>query len=136
MRRLAHIAVLFACCVLAPNALHAGWTPEEWEDGSTLRFSTIGEDGGTRWSTVWYVVLYGDVYVRLGTAAAQRIETNAKNPYIGVEIGSQHFRDVRADPAPGMAGTVADAMADKYTLDLLFRHMPHPLTARLRAASR
>jgi hypothetical protein len=111
------------------------WRPEEWEDGSTLSFQTVGSDYSEQWSTAWYVVLHGDVYVRLGASAADLIEDNIKRPYVKVRIGGQTFADVRADPANDMARTVDEAMADKYPMDFLFRFLPHPMVVRLRAAS-
>ncbi len=117
------------------DAAGAAWTPEEWTDRSTLRFETIGADLSSHWTTVWFVVLHGDVYARLGTDAAARIGSNTKSPYVRVDIAGQRFEDVRADPANDMAGGVNAAMAAKYPTDFLFRYMPHPLVIRLRAAS-
>ncbi len=111
------------------------WTPEEWEDGSTLQIQTIDDAQEEHWSTLWYVVYAGDVYVRLGTAAAELVEQNIKSPYVKVRIAGQIFSDVRADPANDMTETVNEEMSYKYPLDVLFRYMPHPLTVRLRAAS-
>lgn len=132
--------VAWACALLwmlatACAASAAEWRPEEWQDGTTLSFQTIGSDYGERWSTSWYVVLHGDVYVRLGASAADLIEDNIKRPYVRVRIGGQTFDDVRADPANDMARTVDEAMADKYPMDFLFRFLPHPMVVRLRAAS-
>ena len=132
---LLQFAVSFSILLAWPLAAQT-WTPEEWESGSTLRFATVGPDRQEQWSTAWYVVLYGDVYLRLGTAAAHRMEANLKAPYVQVKIGNQYFADVRADSAEGMTRTVNEAMAEKYTLDILFRYLPHPMTVRLRQASR
>ncbi len=132
------VAVLCSLLLLGTTAVVASspqWTPEEWEDGSTLQFETVDAAHEEHWSTVWYVVLSGDVYVRLGTEAAARIRENIKSPYVRVKIGGLTFSDVRADPANDMVGTVSDEMAYKYPLDILFRYLPHPLTVRLRAAS-
>jgi hypothetical protein len=128
---------ILLCALLVGSAAggHAAWTPEDWEDGSTLRFETVDPDHERRWSTVWYVVLYGDVYARLGADAAERIERNVKSPYVRIEIGGERFDDVRADPANDMARSVDAAMADKYPTDFLFRFLPHPMVVRLRAAS-
>ncbi len=130
------IVSIVALIALAMPAL-AGpeWTPEEWTEGSTLRFQTTDVDRNEHWSTVWYVVIQGDIYARLGTAAAELVENNVKRPYVRVKIAGKEFQDVRADPAPGMAEWVADEMADKYPTDFLFRFLPHPMTVRLRAAS-
>jgi hypothetical protein len=79
---------------------------------------------------VWVVVIDDQVYVRLGSRAAGRIE---KNPtaYVGVRILGQQFERVRAVAAPDYAERVAKAMAAKYWSDLIIRHFSHPLTLRL-----
>ena len=126
---------LLATTLVPLAALAAEWRPEEWEDGTTLAMQTVAPDYSEHWSTVWYVVLHGDIYVRLGAEAADQVEQNIKRPYIRVRIAGQTFDDVRADPANDMANTVDEAMADKYPMDFLFRFLPHPMVVRLRAAS-
>lgn len=126
-------AMSFAVALALPAA--AAWTPQEWAKGTTLRFETMDSKHQRHWSTVWYVVLHGDVYARLGPSAAALIDSNIRKPYVRVEIGGQRFEDVRADQANDMARSVDAAMADKYPADFLFRFLPHPLTIRLRAAS-
>ncbi len=123
--------------LLLTNAAHAGpeWKPQDWEEIPTLQFQTINPDQEEHWSTVWFVFLDGDIYLRLGTTAADYVDSNIKRPYVKVRIRGMVFRDVRADPANSMAVRVADAMAEKYPTDFLIRYMPHPLTVRLRAAS-
>ncbi len=138
-RAMSRLAMVLCSSLLfgATSAIADGprWTPEEWEDGSTLQIQTVDAAHEEHWSTVWYVVLSGDVYVRLGTEAAEQIEQNIKSPYVKVRINGLTFKDVRADPANDMVGTVSEEMAYKYPLDVLFRYLPHPLTVRLRAAS-
>jgi hypothetical protein len=111
------------------------WQPEKWEDGNTLQIQTVDADRVEHWSTLWYVVIGGDIYVRLDAGAAELLEQNIKSPYVRVRIAGQTFSDVRADPANDMVNTVNEEMAYKYPLDILFRYIPHPMTVRLRAAS-
>lgn len=135
MRRWTIVLSAVAIAVAAALPAGAAWTPQDWENGSTLRFETVDAGHQRHWSTVWYVVLYGDVYARLNGANAKRIEENIRGPFIRVEIGGQRFEDVRADPANDMARSVDEAMAAKYPTDFLFRFVPHPMVIRLRAAS-
>jgi len=109
----------------------AGWTPTEWKDTSSLQFWTIDADRNEHWSTVWLVVIRGEVYLRLGASAADRLRSNTEFPYVKVRIRGQEFSPVRADIMPGMAAAVNDAMAEKYWSDLLIRYLPHPMTVRL-----
>jgi hypothetical protein len=48
-----------------------------------------------------------------------------------VEVGGHRFEKVRATETPEYVKQVADAMADKYTSDIIIRWFPHPLTMRL-----
>ncbi len=134
-----NFAIALCFSLLAATATLAGehsqWEPKEWKDGSTLKFQTVDANHEEHWSTVWYVVVDNDVYARLGAAATDRIQENINSPYVKVRIGRFAFNDVRADPADDMAVTIADELADKYVLDVLFRYIPHPLTVRFRAAS-
>ena len=112
-------------------AAAASWTPADWQDVSTLQFWTIDADQNEHWSTVWLVVIRGEVYIRLGAAASDLLRRSTQWPYVKVRIRGQEFPTVRADEVPNMAATVADAMAEKYWSDLLVRYMPHPMTVRL-----
>src|SRR2546425_11953142 len=98
---------------------------------STLEVLTVDQAGYEHWSTFWWVVIDGKIYLRLGTRGAARIQENRTKPFVSVKIGGQRFDDVRVVPASEEAGAVADAMAKKYPLDLLIRWLPHPLTVRL-----
>jgi hypothetical protein len=127
----------FLVCLVASITFAAPltWQPEKWEDGSTLQIQTVDADRVEHWTTQWYVVIGGDIYVRLDAGAADLLEQNIKSPYVRVKIAGLTFSDVRADPADDMVNTVNEEMAYKYPLDILFRYMPHPMTVRLRAAS-
>lgn len=112
-------------------AAEAEWSPQAYRDVDTLEFLTVGPEEGEHWSTVWLVVLDGQVYIRLGSRAAERIEKNTTAPIVKIRIAGEQFDRVRAESVPDMAERVAAAMADKYTTDFLVRLFDHPLTMRL-----
>jgi hypothetical protein len=127
MRR---FAVAIAALTLTTAAVAAEWNPQAFSSEDTLEFLTV-EDGQEHWSTVWLVVLDGQLYVRLGSRAAGRMERNATKPYVQVRVAGQTFDKVKAESVPDMAGPVATAMGEKYWSDLFVRHFNHPLTMRL-----
>ena len=92
MRRL--VLVLIALTLTAA-AVNADWKPQAFSSEDTLEFLTV-EDGAEHWSTVWLVVIDGQVYIRLGSRAAGRIEANATKPYVKVRIAGQTFDKVKA----------------------------------------
>ena len=106
-----------------------GW--ESFSDESTLEVLTVDQAGKEHWSKFWLVVIDRQLYLRLGTRGAARIEGNTKKPFVSVKIAGQRFDQVRVVPAPEKAETVAAAMAKKYWSDLIIRWFPHPLTVRL-----
>ena len=127
MRRLVTaIAALSLTTVLAA----AGWDPQAFSKQDTLEFLTV-EDGAEHWSTVWLVVIDNQLYVRLGSRAAARIERNATKPIIKVRIAGETFDKVKGEPVPDMADAVNKAMGEKYTSDIFVRYFDHPLTMRL-----
>ena len=126
------LAVLLLAAVVASAVAQPQWDPEAFASENTLQFLTTGAEEGAHWSTVWLVVLDGDVYIRLGTRAADRFQSNVTTPYVKVRIAGEDFPSVRAEPVPGAEDRVAQAMADKYWSDILVRWMEHPLTLRLR----
>jgi hypothetical protein len=125
------------CSLMLAIALHgvrpagAAWNPEVYRDLGTLEIQTVGVEEGEHWSTLWLVVVDGQVYLRLGSRAADRVAENTTAPIVKVRVGGELFERVRAEPAPDMVERVADAMAEKYTSDLLVRFFPHPMTIRL-----
>ena len=127
MRRL--VLVLIALTLTAAAA-NADWAPQTFSSENTLEFLTV-EDGAEHWSTVWLVVIDGQVYIRLGSRAAGRIEANATKPYVKVRIAGQTFDKVKAAAVPDMADAVAKAMGEKYWSDVFVHHFSHPLTMRL-----
>ena len=122
------VAALLALLV-APAA--ADWKPGTFAAANTIELRTTAPGEGDHWFPVWVVVFDDQVYVRLGTRAAGRIERNTTKPYVGVRVAGQQFDRVRAVPAPESVERVAHAMADKYWSDMIIRHFDHPLTMRL-----
>ena len=112
-------------------AAEGQWNPERFTNEQTLELLTVGPEEGDHWSTVWLVVIDGQVYVRLGDRAAGRVEASTRKPLVDVRIAGETFHNVRVDPAPEMADRVAAAMGEKYWSDIFVRYMSHPLTARL-----
>ena len=127
MRRL---ALVIAALTLTVAVVRAEWNPQAFSSENTLEFLTV-EDGVEHWSTVWLVVIDGQVYVRLGSRAAGRIEGNAAKPYVKIRIAGQTFDKVKAEAAPDMTQAVAKAMGEKYWSDVIVHHFSHPLTMRL-----
>jgi hypothetical protein len=124
-------AMAVALGVVSALARGAQWDPATFAKEDTLKLRTIGPKEGEHWFPVWLVVIDGQVYVRLGTRAAGRVEANTTAPYLGVEVAGQRFDHVRGVPAPEYAERVAQAMADKYTSDIFVRLFSHPLILRL-----
>ena len=126
-------ACLIALLTLVTPAL-AAWDPAAISTENTLEFMTVGPSEGEHWSTVWLVVIDGQVYIRLGSRAADRMEQNTTKPYVKLRVAGQQFDKVKAEPVPDMAGPVAQAIGEKYWSDFLVRHFNHPLTMRLTPA--
>lgn len=108
-----------------------GWDPAAWQDEDTIELRTQAPGEEPHWFKVWLVVLDGQVYVRLGTRAAERVESNETKPVLAVRIAGRQFDRVIGEPAPERADEVAAAMADKYWTDVVVRYFAHPLTLRL-----
>jgi hypothetical protein len=129
-------SLALAALALAGTALAQhdgpGWTPNEWKDVSTLKLCTTSPGESEHCFPVWLVVLDDEVYVRLGSRAAERMQKNVTAPHLPVEINDHRFENVRATAAPDYVDRVAKAMADKYTSDIFVRLFSHPLTMRLR----
>lgn len=131
------IASIVSLALLAASfAGGEAWSPDAFRDERTLDFLTIGRGEGAHWSRVWLVVIDEQLYVRLGSQAAGRIEDNTAAPYVQVKIAGRKLDRVRVEPAPEMAVKVAEAMAKKYWSDAFAHYFPHPLTARLRPEPR
>lgn len=126
-----HVVIALAAALLSASAASAAWDPAAFGKESTLEFLTVGPSEGEHWSTVWLVVIDDQVYVRLGSRAADRMEKNTTNPIVKVRIAGQQFDRVKAESVPDMAAPVAKAMGEKYTSDLVVHLFNHPLTMRL-----
>ena len=126
-------AALFAVVVAGvfQRASAAPWEPAAYAKQETLKLRTMCPGEGEYWFPVWLVVVADQVYVRLGSKAADRIESNASKPILGVEVGGERFDKVRGIAAPEAAEAVGSAMAEKYTSDLVIRWFSHPLILRL-----
>jgi len=123
---------LTATLLVASSAgVAAQWDPAAFAKEDTLQLRTTRADEGEHWFKVWLVVIDGQVYVRLGSRAAERVESNTTAPVLGVEVAGQRFDRVRGVPAPEYADRVAKAMAEKYTSDIFVHLFSHPLTLRL-----
>ena len=117
--------------LLPPTASATDWTPRAWADASTLELCTTAAGEQAHWFPVWLAVIDDQLYVRLGSRAAGRIEGNTTKPIVGVRIAGHQFDRVRGEPAPAVAGRVATALGDKYWSDVFVRWVDHPLTLRL-----
>jgi hypothetical protein len=124
------IACLAVLVTAAAPAL-AAWDPPAFSKEETLEVLTLGPEEGEHWSTVWLVVIDDQVYIRLGSRAAERMNQNTTKPDVKVRIAGQQFDGVKAEPVPDMTAPVATAMGEKYWTDVLIRHFDHPLTIRL-----
>src|SRR5208337_4823467 len=129
--RTSMIVAIAAVALVAAADVPAGWSPELFNSASTLQFYTVNSSGQRHWSTVWVVVIDGQPYLRLGSAATSRINGNVDSPYVKIRVGGNEFDRVIAQSAPEMKDKVWAAMADKYWLDIIVRYMDHPLTIRL-----
>jgi hypothetical protein len=127
---LAAIATLVGV-VVASGAAAATWRPDAWAAEDTVELKTQARGEEPHWFPVWVVVVDGQVYVRLGSRAAERVESNVTKPLLGLRVAGEEFSEVRGVPAPEAAETVNTAMAEKYWSDLGVRLFPHPLTLRL-----
>ncbi len=125
------IATLAMAVVVAAAEVPPGWTPQLFQNESTLQFYTTNSAGEGHWSRVWVVVIDGQPYIRLGSQAASRINGNTDAPYVKIRIGGQEFDHVTAQSAPEMTDKVAAAMHDKYWADILVQYEHHELTMRL-----
>ena len=135
MTRFVAAAVLTASLLVLAAAAAVEWDPQAIGKQETLEFLTVGPEEGEHWSTVWLVVIDGQVYIRLGSRAAGRMEKNTTAPFVKVRIAGQEYDHVKAEAAPNMVEPVAKAMGEKYTSDFLVKYFNHPLTMRLTPAS-
>jgi hypothetical protein len=134
MKKLFRLVVVALAGAVALGAARPGWAewdPVRFAAEDTLELLTVSATEGEHWFPVWLVVVDGQLFVRLGTRAANRVEGNTRAPILSVRVAGEEFAAVHGEPAPDMAERVAQAMAEKYTTDILIRHFAHPLTLRL-----
>jgi hypothetical protein len=125
-------AIAAVLCILGGEAAHAAaWQPQAWSAEDTVELRTQARGEEPHWFPVWLVVIDGQVYVRLGSRATERVESNTTKPILAVRVAGEEFPAVRGVPAPEMAEKVNAAMADKYWSDIGIRLFSHPLTLRL-----
>ncbi|HXQ23430.1 MAG TPA: hypothetical protein VN812_17265, partial [Candidatus Acidoferrales bacterium] len=83
MLALTAVVMLGRMCV--SSAAAAEWNPAAFAKEDTLKLRTNCPGEGEYWFPVWLVVIDGQVYVRLGGRATQRIGCNTTAPFVGVE---------------------------------------------------
>lgn len=124
------VALTLTATTLSPAAA-ADWTPDQWKYEDTLQFLTDCPDEGPHWSYVWLVVLDGELWVRLGSKAAGRVDCNKAGRTTSVKIAEREFPSIEMVESPEMAERVAEAMAEKYWSDFAVAWMDHPYTMKL-----
>lgn len=131
MTRLLHVFLgVLLCCSFAGLA-RAEWNPQAYIGEEILEFLTINEDGDEHWSKVWLVVDEGEVYIRLGNRAGDRVNENAAKPYVAIRVAGEQFDKVLLEDAPEKVETVATLMGEKYWSDVFIKYFAHPYTFRL-----
>lgn len=123
------VGALLAGSLLAKG--NGQWSPQAWTGESTVELCTTDPGEPAHCFPVWFVVLDGQMYVRLGGRASGRFERSTTRPFLGVRIAGERFEHVRGTPVPEDAARVAEAMGTKYWSDVLVRYVSHPLTLRL-----
>jgi hypothetical protein len=123
------------CCLTSSAAVAADWAPELFREAETIDLRTIGSDEGEYWFPIWVVVIDDQVFVRLGSRAAERVRANQAGTQVALRVGEVQFNEVQAEQASDYEARVADAMAAKYWTDIFVRYFPHPMTLRLSVAS-
>jgi hypothetical protein len=126
------VAASAAALVFAlPVASIAEWAPEAFAEEDVLEFFSVNEAGEEHWATVWFVVIDGDAYVRLGGRAERRMTENVNAPIVKVRIADEVFDDITAEEAPDMVSEVVELMREKYWSAMFMGWMPERYTARL-----
>jgi hypothetical protein len=92
--------------------LHADpqWDVAALGDQSTIEFLTVGPEKGEHWSKVWFVVIDGALYVRLGPRAAGRVDRTTTAPRLQVRVPGEEASDaLREGAREGRSGSRGDA---------------------------
>ncbi len=124
------LALTLTATAFSP-AVAADWSPDQWKYEDTLQFLSDCPGEGPHWSYVWLVVLDGDLWVRLGSKAAGRVDCNQRGRTTSIKIADKEFPAVEMIEAPEMAERVAAAMAEKYWSDFTVAWLDHPYTMKL-----
>src|SRR5438309_12006326 len=75
----------------AEPAAAPAWDPNAWLDESTIELRTTAPGEDPHWFKVWLAVIDGQLYVRLGSRAAGRFESNQTRPVLAVRIAGEEF---------------------------------------------
>ncbi len=118
-------------CTITSGRAEDAWTPADWVEEETIELGTTEPGEDLYEFPVWLVVIDGDVYVRLGSSATEKVEESTTKPYMTVKIAEKEFSKIEGIPEPDKAEQVAQLMGDKYWSDIFIRFAPHPLTLRL-----
>ena len=81
-------------------ALAADWNPAAFAEEDTLEFFTVNAEGEEHWATVWFVLIDGEPYIRLGARAQERITENINRPIVRIRVGGQTYEDIRVEEVP------------------------------------
>src|SRR5262245_42070807 len=66
-------------------------------DASIREVLTVDQNAQEHWSKVWLVVMNGQLYLRLGTRGAARVEGNTNKPF-SIKIAEHRSDNVRVIP--------------------------------------
>ncbi len=125
---------VFIAFGFATSVLGADWDANAFKEAETIDLRTIGAEEGEYWFPVWVVVIDDQVFVRLGSRAAERIRANQTGAEIAIRVNDRLFDKVQTQDAADYVDRVADAMAEKYWSDIFVRYFSHPMTLRLSAS--
>ena len=129
--RTARLSTVSLLLGLIAYPVAAQWNPASFAGEDTLEFFTVNDAGEEHWATVWFVLIDGDAYVRLGARAERRIDENVHKPVVKVRIAGRVFDGIVVEEVPKRNAEVAEAMADKYWTAMFMPYMPERFTGRL-----
>jgi hypothetical protein len=128
------LAMVIACAIGPDRVFGAEWDPSVFQAAETVDLRTVGAEEGAYWFPVWVVVVDDQVFVRLGSKAAERMRGNKTGTEVAVRVNEAQFDKVQTRDAPEYADRVNAAMAEKYWSDVFVRYFSHPMTLRLSVA--
>ncbi|MFT4572074.1 MAG: hypothetical protein ACI8TX_000706 [Hyphomicrobiaceae bacterium] len=120
-------AAVFATVLLASPAVSASaeWNPEAWGDTKTLEYLTDCPGEGEHWSPVWLVVEQGQLYISLGSKAADRVACSTLAPYTSIKIEGERYDRIELVPETQLAATIEQARWDKYWTNIFAGYFDH-----------